>query len=99
MRRDTKSFGDKNAEKLCQVIAQYSYAVWALSKVDDDKSLVCLMNNAMKVEKQKLEYYVEPNWNWLAGCQKALLTNTTMPEKPRSDIVFDKNIESSQKKT
>lgn len=53
----------------------------------------------MKVEKQKLEYYVEPNWNWLAGCQKALLTNTTMPEKPRSDIVFDKNIESSQKKT
>ena len=95
----TKSFGDKNAEKLCQVIAQYSYAVWALSKVDDDKSLVCLMNNAMKVEKQKLEYYVEPNWNWLAGCQKALLTNTTMPEKPRSDIVFDKNIESSQKKT
>ena len=57
------------------------------------------MNNAMKVEKQKLEYYVEPNWNWLAGCQKALLTNTTMPEKPRSDIVFDKNIESSQKKT
>ena len=46
----TKSFGDKNAEKLCQVIAQYSYAVWALSKVEDDKSLVCLMNNAMKVE-------------------------------------------------
>ena len=95
----TKSFGDKNAEKLCQVIAQYSYAVWALSKVDDDKSLVCLMNNAMKVEKQKLEYYVEPNWNWLAGCQKALLTNTTMPEKPQSNMAFDKNFESVQEKS
>ena len=95
----TKSFGNKNAEKLCQLIAQYSYAVWALSKVDDDKSLVCLMNNKMKVEKQKLEYYVEPNWNWLAGCQKALLTNTTMPEKPQSDIAFDKNFESAQEKS
>ena len=95
----TKSFGNKNAEKLCQLIAQYSYAVWALSKVDDDKSLVCLMNNKMKVEKQKLEYYVEPNWKWLAGCQKALLTNTTMPEKPQSDIAFDKNFESAQEKS
>ncbi len=95
----TKSFGNKNAEKLCQLIAQYSYAVWALSKVDDDKSLVCLMNNKMKVEKQKLEYYVEPNWNWLAGCQKALLTNTEMPEKPQSNMAFDKNFESVQEKS
>ena len=93
----TKSFGDKNAEKLCQVIAQYSYAVWALSKVDDDKSLVCLMNNAMKVEKQKLEYYVEPNWNWLAGCQKALLTNCLLYKSPSHNNVNKRAASSDQR--
>lgn len=55
----TKSFGDKNAEKLCQVIAQYSYAVWALSKVDDDKSFGCVSMPMSKKVKTNVTGYVE----------------------------------------
>lgn len=58
----THLVGKKTTEMLEKEITKYHYTVWALNKVTDDKTVVCLMNEKAKTEAQSEEYYREPDW-------------------------------------
>ena len=84
----TKMLGEKNAQTLCQSISKYYYAVWALTNVTDDKSVVCMMNEKAEVSPQRPEYYQEPNWKWRQESYNALLYGTPMPPVPHDDPLY-----------
>ena len=44
----TKTLGKEEACRLCEAIKKFYFAVWAVTKVTDDKSVVCLMNKRQK---------------------------------------------------
>lgn len=60
-----KQLGKKNTVRIKERIEKYFYTVWAVSKVTDDKSAVCIMDEKVGVEPQDLGYYEEPEWEML----------------------------------
>ena len=77
-----KMFQEKDVVQLCQMIINRCMAIRMLEQVEDDKSLVCLINEKQKVQPQTLRYYREPNWRWLNDCMQALLAGTPTPTNP-----------------
>lgn len=77
-----KMFQEKDVVELCQMIINRCMAIRMLEQVEDDKSLVCLINEKQRVQPQTLRYYREPNWRWLNDCMQALLAGTPTPPNP-----------------
>lgn len=70
-----KLFGKNATDRLCNEIQKTCYLLSAIKKVDDDKSVVCLMNEKKKIVPQNASMYREPDWkglydkymNWMRG--------------------------------
>ena len=70
-----KLFGKNATDRLCNEIQKTCYLLSAIKKVDDDKSVVCLMNEKKKVAPKNASMYQEPDWkglydkymNWMRG--------------------------------
>lgn len=77
--------GKANTEKLKKGITKYFYLVWALKKVTDDKSVVCIMNEKAKVTPQSFDYYQEPNWKWRIDRHNAMLYGDPIPPEPENE--------------
>lgn len=84
----TKSFGREKSKQLCESLKKFYFTVWAITKVTDDKSVVCLMNEKVKVTPKELSYYQEPNWKWRQECYQALLYGKDMPPAPSDDPLY-----------
>ena len=83
-----KLLGKKQSDRICETLKKLYYAVWAVKNVKDDKSIVCLMNEKVRVTPQDEQYYLEPDWKWRQECQEALLYNKEMPPKPADEPVI-----------
>lgn len=83
-----KLLGKKQTDRICETLKKLYYAVWAVKNVKDDKSIVCLMNEKVRVTPQDEQYYLEPDWKWRQECQEALLYNKEMPPKPADEPVI-----------
>ena len=83
----TKQLGKENAIQIANGIKECFYAVWAVSKVTDDKSVVCMMNDKAVVESQGTKYYEEPDWKLLQGKYEALLYGREPIPNNRKNIV------------
>lgn len=92
-----KMFDGKDAMELCDGISKYYYAVWALTNVTDDKSVVCMMNETAKVSPQNMEYYQEPNWKCRQESYNALLYGGSMPTVPFDDPLYRENRKSQER--
>lgn len=79
-------FGKEDAIEVGRRISKYYYAVWALKNVTDDKSVVCLMNEKVKVTPQDTAYYFEPDWKWKQECYDAILYGRPMPPEPEPNV-------------
>lgn len=86
----TRQLGKENATKIVHRIKKYCYAVWAVKKVTDDKSAVCIINEKVKVTPQNMKYYEEPEWKWRQEWYNALLYDKPMPEIPFSDPLYQR---------
>lgn len=84
----TKTLGKEEACRLCEAIKKFYFAVWAVTKVTDDKSVVCLMNEKAKVTPKEQKYYQEPNWKWRQECYQALLYGKELPPAPSDDPLY-----------
>ncbi len=84
----TKTLGKEEVRQLCEAIKKYYFAVWAVTKVTDDKSVVCLMNEKAKVTPKEQKYYQEPNWKWRQECYQALLYGKELPPAPSDDPLY-----------
>lgn len=84
----TKTLGKEEACRLCEAIKKFYFAVWAVTKVTDDKSVVCLMNEKAKVIPKEQKYYQEPNWKWRQECYQALLYGKELPPVPSDDPLY-----------
>lgn len=84
----TKTLGKEEARQLCEAIKKFYFAVWAVTKVTDDKSVVCLMNEKAKVIPKEQKYYQEPNWKWRQECYQALLYGKELPPAPSDDPLY-----------
>lgn len=84
----TKTLGKEEACRLCEAIRKFYFAVWAVTKVTDDKSVVCLMNEKAKVTPKEQKYYQEPNWKWRQECYQALLYGKELPPAPSDDPLY-----------
>lgn len=84
----TKTLGKEEARQLCEAIKKFYFAVWAVTKVTDDKSVVCLMNEKAKVTPKEQKYYQEPNWKWRQECYQALLYGKELPPAPSDDPLY-----------
>lgn len=84
----TKTLGKEEACRLCEAIKKFYFAVWAVTKVTDDKSVVCLMNEKEKVTPKEQKYYQEPNWKWRQECYQALLYGKELPPAPSDDPLY-----------
>lgn len=84
----TKTLGKEEARQLCEAIKKFYFAVWAVTKVTDDKSVVCLMNEKAKVTPKEQKYYQEPNWKWRQECYQALLYAKELPPAPSDDPLY-----------
>ncbi len=60
-----KLFGKNGTDRLCNEIQKTCYLLSAMKTVDDDKSVVCLMNNRKKVIPKNASMYQEPDWKEL----------------------------------
>lgn len=60
-----KLFGKNGTDRLCKEIQKTCYLLSAMKTVDDDKSVVCLMNNRKKVIPKNASMYQEPDWKEL----------------------------------
>ena len=83
-----KTLGKEEACRLCEAIKKFYFAVWAVTKVTDDKSVVCLMNEKAKVTPKEQKYYQEPNWKWRQECYQALLYGKELPPAPSDDPLY-----------
>lgn len=83
-----KLLGKKQTDRICETLKKLYYAVWAVKNVRDDKSVVCLINEKVRVTPQDEQYYLEPDWKWRQECQEALLYNKEMPPKPADEPVI-----------
>ncbi len=85
---------------LCNGIKKYYYAVWAISNVTDDKSIVCIMDEKANINPQDISFYQEPNWAWRQESYNALLYGQAMPPIPSDDPLYlDNKEEFSKEKT
>lgn len=86
-----KLLGKENTVRIKERIEKYFYAVWAVSKVTDDKSVVCIMDEKAAVESQDIGYYEEPEWEMLQKKYEAFLYKTEKTEEtPMSDTGKEK---------
>ena len=85
--------GKNNGKKASETIKKYFYAVWALKNVTDDKTVVCLIDDKEKVKPQKINYYLEPDWNEKQKKYNELLygKETDSTESEESDLTEDEN--------
>lgn len=60
-----KQLGKEGTARVAERIQKYFYAVWAVSQVTDDKSVVCIMDEKASVRAQDIGYYEEPEWEML----------------------------------
>lgn len=81
----TRQLGKESANQIANGIKECFYAVWAVSKVTDDKSVVCMMNDKAVVEPQGTKYYEEPDWKLLQEKYEALLYGRKVEPKPIPD--------------
>lgn len=81
----TRQLGKESADQIANGIKECFYAVWAVSKVTDDKSVVCMMNDKAIVEPQGTKYYEEPDWKLLQEKYEALLYGREEKSKPIPD--------------
>ena len=58
----SKFFDENLTKRLCDGMAKYSYPIWALDQITDDKTVVCMMNEQAKVSCQPPAFYSEPDW-------------------------------------
>lgn len=86
----TRQLGKEKTAKIVHRIKKYYYAVWAVKKVTDDKSVVCIMNEKVKITPQDIKYYEEPDWKWRQESYNALLYGESMPEKTFSDPLYQR---------
>ena len=78
----TKMFSKNEAVKIASRIKKYFYILLLVKNVADDKSVVCIMNEKVKVSPKELKYYEEPNWPLLSERYDALLNGKEMPVDP-----------------
>ena len=85
-----KLFGKNGTDRLCNEIQKTCYLLSAMKTVDDDKSVVCLMNNRKKVIPKNASMYQEPDWKELYDRYMRLMqgedklgTVDTPPNPPR----------------
>lgn len=83
----TRQLGKESADQIANGIKECFYAVWAVSKVTDDKSVVCMMNDIAVVESQDTKYYEEPDWKLLQGKYETLLYGREPIPVDRKEIV------------
>lgn len=77
-----KFFAKADAAELAEGISQLFYAVWAMQNITDDKSVVCMMNDRMKVSPQSKEFYKEPDWGQRQKIYNDLLYRKTADSLP-----------------
>lgn len=53
------------AAAICNTVQRYNYCTWKINKVDDDKTIVCVINENIKKIAGFPQYYVEPDWKIL----------------------------------
>ena len=54
---------DRNiANAICNTVKKYNYCTWKINKVDDDKTVVCAINEIKQINAENPEYYAEPDW-------------------------------------
>ena len=77
----TKLFNKKTSREICESLKEVYFVVGAVKNVQDDKSVVCLINETIEVVPQDKKYYLEPDWVWLQECYEALLYGKEPPVK------------------
>lgn len=92
-----KLLGKENTVRIKERIEKYFYAVWAVSKVTDDKSVVCIMDEKAAVESQDIGYYEEPEWEMLQKKYEAFLYKTEKTEETKLEAGTGKERSSEQK--
>ena len=102
----SKFFDENLTKRLCDGMAKYSYPIWALDQITDDKTVVCMMNEQAKVSCQPPAFYSEPDWQGL----KTTYEKMVHPEKfvdemhkkdlgSKQQINADNNAKKNQNKT
>lgn len=74
-----KLFGKNGTDRLCNEIQKTCYLLSAMKTVDDDKSVVCLMNNRKKVIPKNASMYQEPDWKELYDRYMRLMQGEDKP--------------------
>ena len=68
-------------------MAKYSYPVWAIDQITDDKTVVCMMNEQAKVSCQPPAFYSEPDWQGLKTTyEKMVHPEKFVNEQPKKDL-------------
>ena len=81
-----KLFGKNGTDRLCNEIQKTCYLLSAMKTVDDDKSVVCLMNNRKKVIPKNASMYQEPDWKELYDRYMRLMQGEDSRPKPIEDL-------------
>lgn len=83
-------FGSEKAKAICNTIQQYNYSTWKIGKVDDDKTIVCAINNNAKMFAKEPEYYAEPDWKTLQQQFDRLAYPSLYEDSQEALLVSDK---------
>lgn len=83
----SKFFDENLTKRLCDGMAKYSYPVWAIDQITDDKTVVCMMNEQAKVSCQPPAFYSEPDWQGLKTTyEKMVHPEKFANEQPKKDL-------------
>lgn len=83
----SKFFDENLTKRLCDGMAKYSYPIWALDQITDDKTVVCMMNEQAKVSCQPPAFYSEPDWQGLKTTyEKMVHPEKFVNELPKKDL-------------
>ena len=92
----SKFFDENLTKRLCDGMAKYSYPIWALDQITDDKTVVCMMNEQAKVSCQPPAFYSEPDWQ---GLKWFILKNLLMNSLRRIWEVHSRLIQKTMPKS
>ena len=81
----TKLFDENIAQEICTGVGMYQYTCWAFNHVMDDKTVVCIMNEAANVYPDSVSYFYEPDWKMRQSCYERILYGNDIAMSPDAD--------------
>lgn len=80
-----------NCEEVMNIIRSNMFPTRFIDRIEDDKTLVCLINTEANIENKDVCYYAEPDWDTLNEKWRRLAYPHLYNDKERANVNVTKN--------